>query len=209
MNWDLYLAFISAAVALTLMPGPDNIFVLTESISRGAKRGVSLSAGLASGVMVHTFLAATGIALLLYEFPQIAVAIRAAGTLYLVYIAFLVWQDRANQMAINTAKNPLKQPNFWKSFGKGFLMNVLNPKVTLFFLALLPQFVDPNAAGSSFMQMFIMGLTFMLQAFVLFSVIALVAGRLHRFLSAPNFWLYTAWLQVVVLLLIAGGLWFL
>lgn len=209
MNWDLYLAFISAAVALTLMPGPDNIFVLTESISRGAKRGVSLSAGLASGVMVHTFLAATGIALLLYEFPQIALAIRAAGTVYLVYIAYLVWQDRANAKSLDFAKDPLSRPSFWKSFGKGFLMNVLNPKVTLFFLALLPQFVDPDAASSSFIQMLIMGLTFMLQAFLLFSVIALLAGRLHSFLSAPKFWLYTAWMQIVVLLLIAGGLWFL
>ena len=70
MNWELYIAFFSASFALALMPGPDNIYVLTESLSRGSKRGISLSSGLASGLIIHTSLAATGLALLLQQFHQ-------------------------------------------------------------------------------------------------------------------------------------------
>ncbi len=209
MNLETWLSFLGAAIALTLMPGPDNIFVLTESLSRGAKRGISLSAGLASGVMVHTLLAATGLALLLKQFPQLAFAIRLAGTIYLIYIAYSAWREKAHPLRLKESANLKKGPGFWQSFGKGFLMNVLNPKVTLFFLALLPQFVDAEATWSEFQQMLSMGISFMLQAFVLFSGIAILAGSLHQYLASEKFWDFTRWFQVVVLLFIALGLWWL
>jgi threonine/homoserine/homoserine lactone efflux protein len=207
MNWDLYLTFIMAALALTLMPGPDNIFVLTESLSRGFYRGMSLSAGLASGVLVHTLLAATGIAILLREWPQLAFGIRLAGTLYLVYLAYGAWRDDAQPLPVEAQHPKGRSMPFWTSFGKGFLMNVLNPKVTLFFLALLPQFVDEEAAWSEFQQMTLMGGSFMVQAFILFTGIAKLAAYLHPYLASPKFWNYTRWLQVFVLLFIALGLW--
>lgn len=209
MNLETWLSFLGAAIALTLMPGPDNIFVLTESLSRGAKRGISLSAGLASGVMVHTLLAATGLAILLKQFPQLAFAIRLVGTLYLIYIAYGAWREKNHPLKLKESASLEKGPGFWKSFGKGFLMNVLNPKVTLFFLALLPQFVDAEATWSEFQQMLIMGISFMLQAFLLFSGIAILAGSLHRYLASEKFWAFTRWFQVVVLLFIALGLWWL
>ncbi len=198
-----------AAVALALMPGPDNIYVLTESLSRGAKRGISLSAGLASGVLIHTLLAATGIALLLKEFPQLGLAIRLAGTGYLLYLSYQVWKEKPNLLNLNDTETKGLGPGFWKSWSKGFIMNVLNPKVTLFFLALFPQFVDPDAAWSGFSQMALLGGSFMLQAFLIFSGIAILAGLLHRYLSSPRFWELCRWIQIVVLLFIAIGLWLL
>lgn len=209
MNWDLYFAFFSASFALALMPGPDNIYVLTESLTRGSQRGVSLSSGLASGLIVHTSLAATGLALLLTQFPELAFIIRLAGTLYLLYIAYGTWQEKVAPMHLEESQAKQEAPGFWKSWSKGFLMNVLNPKVTLFFLALLPQFVDAEAEWSGFNQMFFMGFTMMVQAFLLFGGIALLAGSLHRYLAKESFWQFTRWFQIAVLLLIALGLWFL
>lgn len=190
------------------MPGPDNLFVITESLSRGARRGISLSAGLASGVMVHTLLAATGIALLLKEFPQLELAIRLAGTIYLLYLTYLAYREKAQAFTIDSERKD-NGPGFWKSYGKGFLMNVLNPKVTLFFLALLPQFTDQEASWSKFGQMLTMGFSFMFQAFVIFSGMAFLAGRLHNFLASPGFWQICRWLQIAVLSFIALGLWWL
>ncbi|QNR24998.1 LysE family translocator [Croceimicrobium hydrocarbonivorans] len=209
MNWELYFTFLSAAIALTFMPGPDNIFVLTESLSRGSRRGISLSAGLASGVLVHTLLAASGLALLLLEFPQISVALRLAGTLYLVYLAYGAWREEPQAIHLEKSKGTSLIPGFWSSWAKGFLMNVLNPKVTLFFLALLPQFVDSDAPWPAFQQMSFMGLSFMLQAFLIFSLMAILAGQFKRYLAKAAFGHFMKWLQVVVLLLIALGLWFL
>lgn len=209
MNWDLYFAFFSASFALALMPGPDNIYVLTESLSRGAKRGVSLSSGLASGLIIHTSLAATGLALLLKQFPEITLGIRVAGTAYLLYIAFGTWKEKMTPLHLKDGGAEQEGPGFLKSWAKGFLMNVLNPKVTLFFLALLPQFVDAEARWSEFNQMFLMGFTMMLQAFLLFSSIALLAGSLHPYLAREGFWQFTRWFQIIVLFLIAFGLWFL
>jgi len=209
VNWDLYFTFLSAAIALTFMPGPDNIFVLTESLSRGSGRGLSLSAGLASGVLVHTLLAASGLALLLLEFPQISVALRLAGTLYLLYLAYCAWKEEPQ--AIHLERSIVKGliPGFWSSWAKGFLMNILNPKVTLFFLALLPQFVDSEAAWPAFKQMSFMGLSFMLQAFLIFSLMAILAGQFKHYLAKEAFGQIMKWLQIVVLVLIALGLWFL
>lgn len=208
MNWELYTAFMMAALALTFMPGPDNIFVLSESLSRGFYRGMSLSAGLASGVLVHTLLAATGLALLLKEFPQLAFGVRLAGTLYLLYLAYGTWREKSQLIQLNEG-GLSPSPAFWASFGKGFLMNVLNPKVTLFFLALLPQFVDEEAAWPEFQQMALMGGSFMLQAFLVFTGIARLASALHPYLTQARFWNFSRWMQIVVLVFIALGLWFL
>ncbi|WP_421754802.1 LysE family translocator [Croceimicrobium sp.] len=209
MNWELYFTFLSAAIALTFMPGPDNIFVLTESLSRGSRRGVSLSAGLASGVLVHTLLAASGLALLLLEFPQISIGLRLAGTLYLLYLVYGAWKEEPQTIHLESTKGTALIPGFWSSWAKGFLMNVLNPKVTLFFLALLPQFVDTQANWPAFQQMSLMGLSFMVQAFLIFSLMAILAGQLKPYLAKEAFSHFMKWLQIVVLLLIALGLWFL
>ncbi len=208
MNWEFYISFIIAAMGLTIMPGPDNLFVLSESILRGHQRGISLSAGLASGVMVHTFLAASGLAWVLQANPMVFALIMTAGAFYLLFLAWSTFKEKSSKLDLEGAAAIGPIPSFWSSFRKGFLMNVLNPKVTIFFLALLPQFVDRGDAWPPFGQMVFMGFSFMLQAFIIFSVIAFSAGRLAQYLESPGFQSFSRWFQIAILLLLALGLLF-
>ena len=208
MDVNSFLAFMVAAVSLTLLPGPDNMFVITESLSRGFKRGFSLSLGLASGVLVHTLLTASGFALLIKEWPALSWFIRLAGAAYLLYLAFGAWREKPEAFQWKKAENTSPKA-FWSSFRKGFLMNVLNPKVTLFFLALLPQFVSKEAVWSSFFQMLFMGASFMLQAALIFSLMAALASYFGGFLQSPLFWKWSRILQITILSLIAVGMLFL
>ena len=206
MNGELYTAFLIAAIGLTLMPGPDNLFVLSESILRGSKRGVSLSAGLASGVLIHTSLAASGLALVMQSQEMVYNGLLTAGALYLLYLAYGTFKEAAPQLKLSKKTDPQHEIGFWASFGKGFLINVLNPKVTLFFLALLPQFVDANLEWTPWQQMFTMGFSFMIQAFLIFSLIALISGRIAGYLSSPSFQNFSRWFQISILSLLAVGL---
>ncbi len=208
MELNSFLSFLLAAVSLTLLPGPDNMFVLTESLSRGFKRGFSLSLGLASGVLVHTLLAASGVALVIKEWPSLAWVIRLVGAGYLLYLAYGAWREKPEVFKWQQSENSSPKA-FWTSYRKGFLMNVLNPKVTLFFLALLPQFVSDSANWSSFVQMSVLGLVFMLQAAIIFSLMAALASYFGRFLQSPIFWKWSRILQILVLTVIALGILFL
>lgn len=192
------ISFLIASVALTLMPGPDNIFVLTESISGGKKKGVSLALGLSSGIIVHTAFAATGVSLLIQSSSLAFDIIKYFGAGYLIYIAY----KSAIEKKVSS-KDATTLPNgFFKQFKTGFLMNVLNPKVTLFFVAFLPSFITKEGINVT-LQMFVLGSMFMLQAFVLFSMIALLSGSLASYLASDKFWIITKWLKVIVLFVLA------
>jgi len=207
MELNSFLTFLLAAVSLTFLPGPDNMYVITESLSRGFKRGFSLSLGLASGVLIHTLLAASGLAFLIKEWPALAWFIRLAGAGYLLYLAYGAWREKLESFQWQKPENSSPKA-FWTSYRKGFLMNVLNPKVTLFFLALLPQFVSATAPWSSFTQMLILGATFMVQAALIFSVMAALASYFGGFLQRPVFWKWSRILQIAILTLIAIGMLF-
>jgi threonine/homoserine/homoserine lactone efflux protein len=202
MDLNSFLTFLIAALTLTLLPGPDNMYVITESLSRGFKRGFSLSLGLASGVLVHTFLTASGLAILISEWPALSWFIRLSGAAYLLYLAYGAWKEKPEAFQYNKSQDSSPKA-FWASYKKGFLMNVLNPKVTLFFLALLPQFISKDSQWTSFYQMLVMGITFMLQAALIFSIMAALASSLGRFLQRPAFWVWARILQIFILVLIA------
>ncbi|MGK0407786.1 MAG: threonine/homoserine/homoserine lactone efflux protein [Roseivirga sp.] len=202
MDLNSFLTFLVAALTLTLLPGPDNMYVITESLSRGFKRGFSLSLGLASGVLVHTILTASGLAILIREWPALSWFIRLTGAAYLLYLAYQAWKEKPQSFQWRNSQNSSPKA-FWTSYKKGFLMNVLNPKVTLFFLALLPQFISADSAWSSFYQMLLMGVTFMLQAALIFSLMAALASYFGSFLQRPAFWAWSRILQIVILGIIA------
>ena len=175
------LSFLAASVLLTLAPGPDILFVATKSLASGARAGISVAAGLCSGVFFHT-LAAVGVSLILRRSPTAFTALKIAGTLYLLFLAFKAFRNRKAVPAADASeKNPQEAPNaagrFPALFRTGLLMNVLNPKVALFFLALLPQFV-PADAESPQLTMLGLGVVFALQAFAVFSVVSFCAGTL-------------------------------
>lgn len=200
MDISLIFGFITASFLLALMPGPDNIFVLTESLSRGFKTGITITIGLVSGVLVHTIAAATGLSLLIISSPTTFTIIKYLGALYLLLLAYQAYFEKPISVKAGFAKKDTY--NFGKLWRKGFLMNVLNPKVTLFFMAFLPQFITPEGF-SVFNQFIILGLLFILVSFTVFGSIAYLAGRLTHLLNSDSFWKYTKIIKIAALCILA------
>jgi len=165
------LSFIAVSMLLTISPGPDILYVITQSITSGKRAGIATAMGLCTGLMVHTAAAAFGVSEILRQSAGAFSILKYAGAAYLFYLAWKAFaENRDNQ--INT--HPVKKSG--KSlYRQGILMNILNPKVALFFLAFLPQFVNTHS-GSIPAQMVILGLLFIIQAIVIFTLVAVFAG---------------------------------
>lgn len=197
MELELILSFIGASIILTLMPGPDNIFVLTESITKGQKNGILISVGLSLGILIHTLAAATGLSMIVQESAMAFSLIKYFGAAYLFFLAYQAFKEEKMVLDLN-AKPISKNDHSLLLIRKGFLMNVLNPKVSLFFIAFLPQFISSNGFNIT-MQMIILGLIFMLQAIVVFSFISILSSKLTAYIDNPTFWKATRWSKVSVL----------
>lgn len=173
-------AYLCACVALTVAPGPDNIFVITQGITRGRKAAIITALGMCSGISVHTAAAAFGISAIFYTSALAFTLVKYAGALYLLYLAWKTVRDRSLATFAATALPATAL------FRRGFIMNLLNPKVALFFLAFLPQFVTPAAGGLS-LQMLILGAIFMVQAVVIFSLFGWFSGTIGtRLFARPH-----------------------
>ena len=170
--------FLGASAALTVAPGPDNIFVLTQGIARGRRPAIVTALGMCSGISVHTTAAALGISAVFYSSALAFSVVKYAGAAYLLYLAFRTLRDRSAVRLAGVDERPAAA-----LFKRGFIMNVLNPKVAMFFLAFLPQFVVP-AAGHVPLQMLALGLVFMAQAVVIFTLIGYFSGSIGNFILA-------------------------
>ncbi len=174
--------FITTAVLLTLMPGPDILFVITQSITRGCRAGIVFAAGLCSGLIAHVAAVSFGISLLLLSSPIAFTILKFAGASYLIYLSIKAFIGRKRQIQLELAGG-----TGGKLYRKGILMNVLNPKGILFFLAFFPQFIEPGITNP-IPQMLFLGAIFMVQAFLVFSTVAFLAERLsRRLMSNPRF----------------------
>lgn len=183
------LYFIAASAALTFLPGPDILFVLTQSISQGKIAGVATATGLCTGILVHTSAAALGISALIYESALAFEIVKYAGAAYLLYLAWQALRD--NGELVPSA--PVRETNIFALYRRGILMNVLNPKVALFFLAFLPQFVNPES-GNVPIQIIFLGIVFLTQAWVIFSAISVFAGTIgDKIVKKPGIWKYISW----------------
>ncbi|WP_187429121.1 Homoserine/homoserine lactone efflux protein [Roseobacter fucihabitans] len=191
---DVMIVFITASVALALAPGPDNIFVLTQSALHGRVAGIMVTLGLCLGVLVHTSLVALGVAVIFQTSALSFAVLKTVGGCYLLYLAWKAFGARP--AVINGGRGAGLSPI--RLIGRGVIMNVTNPKVAIFFLAFLPQFADP-ARGPVTPQIFIFGGVFVLSALVVFGAIAWSAG----FLGA---WLARTPRAQVVMNRIAGGI---
>lgn len=171
-------AFFAAAVLLALAPGPDNIFVLTQSALHGRGSGLAVVLGLCTGLIGHTLAVALGVAVIFQASAAAFTILKLAGAAYLLYLA---WQAFRAPAAGLTAANGTAVP-FGRLYRRGIIMNLTNPKVSLFFLAFLPQFADP-ARGPLSVQMIMLGAVFILATVLVFGAIAVLAGMLGELLG--------------------------
>jgi len=175
MSLNHILIFLGAALLVTLSPGPDILSVITRSAAQGVRAGLVATAGFATGLIYHTAAAAVGLTLILRNSPTAFGIIKYAGAAYLVYIAVRIFQARDAPVAAGAAEHR----RLWRIFGQSILMNVLNPKVTLFFFVFLLGFVQP---GEPAWHMVVYGALFAGCTLLCFGTCAVAAGWLTEFL---------------------------
>lgn len=194
------ISFVIAVSLLAISPGPDNIFVLMQSVVHGKKYGLATIVGLMTGCIIHTVFLALGVSTIIKNNSFIFFGIKLFGALYLFFLAYKVFKS-SSVISISTHEIEKKSPV--QLFKVGFIMNVLNPKVTLFFLALFPGFLFSESLSLS-VQFFILGALFIAVSFIVFSVIALLGGAISKEIKkSKNIGIWLKWLQIVVFISIA------
>ncbi len=188
------IPFLTASILLTLSPGPDIIYVLVQSISNGKKAGIITTLGLVSGILIHTSLVAFGVSAIIKASPILFTLIKVFGALYLFYLAYRVF--KSDSSVVIDGSIPAKRSR--NLFRQGFIMNVLNPKVTIFFLAFFPGFLwEPD--GNTVFQFYLLGFLFLLQALLIFGTVALLAGKISNYLlKHEKSGVFLKWIQIVV-----------
>jgi threonine/homoserine/homoserine lactone efflux protein len=179
-----YWLFVTTAIVLVLTPGQDTFFILGRSIASGRPAGIAAALGITAGSVVHTMLAALGLSALLAASPHAFMAVKLAGAAYLFYIGIRALLSRAS--GLPGAGDVGAGDGRWSAFRQGIVTNVLNPKVALFFLALMPQFIT---AGSNHKvaAFLVLGVTFMALGLAWCVVLAVAAARLRRaLLNRPS-----------------------
>jgi len=175
---DTLILFFGASLLLALAPGPDNIFVLTQSAVHGKASGLFVTLGLCTGLVVHTTAVAFGIAVIFQTSAVAFTLLKIAGACYLLYLAWLAFRSRET---VSESKENVSL-EFGKLYRRGIIMNITNPKVSVFFLAFLPQFADP-ARGQLTVQMIILGMVFILATVLVFGAIAILAGSIGQWIG--------------------------
>ena len=176
-----YWLFIFSGILLNLTPGQDTVYILGRSLTGGLRAGVASALGITVGSVVHTVAAAAGLSVLLATSPVAFTAVKLCGALYLVYLGLKLVFARAAPAGPDSEKPPAGAGDR-TAFSQGVLTNLLNPKVALFFLAFLPQFIDP-ASPSKTLAFLALGATFITTGLVWCLVLASCAARLRGFFA--------------------------
>ncbi len=199
MKYEILISFISASIALTIMPGPDIIYVLLQSVSNGKKYGIVASLGLVSGIIVHTTLVAFGVSALINQSPKLLLLLKIIGAAYLLYLAF---KSYFSSEEINI-QNKVEKRKLYSLFKQGFIMNVVNPKVSIFFLAFFPGFLYSDTQNTV-MQFYVLGALFMIQALLIFSIVSISSGYFSNYIqNHPKMNANIKWAKVLVFIGIA------
>ena len=197
MDLNTILLFLTSSIFLTLSPGPDILFVISTTISQGLKNGIKVSLGLCLGLIIHTFLVILGLASLLETFPEIFRSIEILGGIYLIFIAynnFIVDKKKENQ---KTRKESYVVT--------GFIMNLTNPKVSLFFISFFPGFIFSSILSLK-TQFTVLGSLFIIQALIIFCLVSFISyyfGKRIKMISQLIIWNR---IQAAILFLIAAFL---
>jgi len=171
-----YWLFIATAIILVITPGQDTFFILGRSLSGGRAAGIAAALGITAGSVIHTFLAALGLSALLATSPSAFMAVKFAGAAYLLFIGVKALLSRSSTLP--GPDSAMAGDGRWAAFRQGIVTNVLNPKVALFFLALMPQFIEAGSA-SKVLAFLALGLTFVTLGVVWCVVLAVAAAKLR------------------------------
>ena len=197
--------FITMSWILILTPGPDIIYVITRGMSLGRKAGLYSAFGVTLGLLVHTTFAALGLSIILKSSGMVFQVIKYLGACYLLYLGVRAIIER-NKFIINKNHNNLNKSRI---FIQGLLSNVFNPKVALFFLAFLPQFVRSDASGNA-ISMVVLGLLFTVFGFVFLCIVGYFSGYVGaQLLKKPNIARYLQYISGIVMIALGVRLAFL
>jgi len=188
MDIETLLTFTLASLSLTISPGPDILYVISKSIVQGKKAAILTSLGLTSGLVIHTFLVAFGLSIIISESEYILNSIKIIGVFYFIYLIIKVIQNRKTDYE---TKKDLHNINYFK---RGLIMNLLNPKVGLFFIAFFPGFLFHSELSNQ-VQFLILGLIFWLQASIVFLLVSVFASKLNSFTKSNSY--YNKYLFVI------------
>lgn len=181
LSAETMITFFTASALLALAPGPDNIFVLTQSALRGKLAGILVMTGLCTGLVFHTSAVALGIAVIFQKSALAFSMLKTIGACYLLYLAWQVLRASSEKIEARAAS----ETSLSKLYTRGIIMNITNPKVSIFFLAFLPQFADPGRGPVS-MQILLLGGIFILATILVFGCIALMSGAIGDFLKRSD-----------------------
>ena len=173
-----FLLFMGVSWALIIVPGPDMIYVITRGIAHGRRAGILSAVGVVCGILVHTTAAAFGLTLILQTSAFAFLFVKFAGAAYLIYLGIRAWLEKSTF----TLETPPSAVTSHVLFWQGVLSNVLNPKIAIFFLAFLPQFVDPGSTQVT-SQMVLLGLTFACFGLCFLLVVGYSSGTIGKWLT--------------------------
>ena len=176
------LAFLLTAVMLTATPGPDNLMVLSIGMSKGRRAGIAFGLGCALGCLSHTVLAVIGVGAILAASPMAFTALKLAGGAYLIWLGTQALRHAGAVRIDGSSNNQAPAESLHRTFSKGLVANAINPKVVLFFLSFLPQFVDASRGGMEW-QLGLLGLLFTAQAAVLFGLLGYFSGSVGGWIN--------------------------
>lgn len=195
MSSEVLLTFFVTSLVLTLTPGPDILYVMSQSITRGSRYGIATTLGQIGGLIFHLLLFAFGISSLIIGSELIFTTVKVLGAIYLFWLSYKVYH--ASDILVCEDKKDAEK-SFMGFVRQGLLMNVMNPKVMMFFLALFPTFIS-ESAGSVEVQVFTLGIVFITQTLVVFSTVSIIASQLTDALKNNHiFNSFLKWMQIVV-----------
>lgn len=216
MSFSVLTSFALASFILAIAPGPDNIFVLTQSALYGVKKGIAVIIGLCLGILIQTLCLVVGLSAFISAVPALMIVIKLIGVAYLCYLAYqainasLALSRESSQAAASAAgagagadakadagagaetksnsHNKLGDISYRRLVYRGLIMNITNPKVQLFFLSFFPQFLPSSAQGMVLAAyMALLGAIFVLMTLIVFCSIALFSGTLSSYFNSPSF----------------------
>ena len=193
------ISFSIATLFLALTPGPDNLYVISQSLTNGTKRGIATTIGLISGCIVHTTLLAFGVSAIIAASETIFYGLKIIGACYLLFLAYKVYRSNPHV----DLKNKVLKKTYLQLFKQGVIMNLVNPKILIFFLAFFPGFLWDEFQNTIY-QFYVLGIVFMTISFLVFSSLAILAGYISTALNEnKNISILLKWIQVIVFIAIA------